>query len=334
MSNRDGLFAMLVGWLPLVLSVAFAYALYSAVWPYLAHATPYASAYTRLLAPSVYEVKAIVTSRFFYLAVLTILLLEWLFPAKRNQRVFSVGLAHDAVWLLLQAVLEVTVIAGWANVLSVLYTTYLGFLTIEATQTLPVALGFAIAVLAGDLLGWFHHWIRHEVPWFWEFHVVHHSQRELNMFTDLRYHAVEYIIALSIKTIPLAIIGVPPYRILYYGLLHTWFTRLYHSNIRTNFGLMRYVFVTPQSHRIHHSIEARHRDKNFGVLFSFWDRLFRTQYESCEEYPDTGVADERFPHEKAIKWSSLLWTPVAQHIYPFQAIGRRLMESRALAGKA
>jgi sterol desaturase/sphingolipid hydroxylase (fatty acid hydroxylase superfamily) len=97
-----------------------------------------------------------------------------------------------------------------------------------------------------------------------------------------------------------------------------WYTRFYHGNIRTNLGPLRYVLVTPQSHRIHHSIEPRHLDTNFGALFSIWDRLFGTQYRGHDEYPETGIADAAFPHEAKGDLRSLLVTPLAQMAYPLR----------------
>ncbi|NNE09772.1 MAG: sterol desaturase family protein, partial [Gemmatimonadetes bacterium] len=87
-------------------------------------------------------------------------------------------------------------------------------------------------------------------------------------------------------------------------------------------GPLRYVFVTPQSHRIHHSTREEHLDKNFGVIFSFWDRLFRTQVEDADTYPKTGILDETFPHENTARGFALLTTPIVQHLYPFRAIWR------------
>ena len=102
-----------------------------------------------------------------------------------------------------------------------------------------------------------------------------------------------------------------------------WHTRIYHANLRTNYGFLKYILVTPQSHRIHHSIEPRHFNKNFGLFFSVWDRLFGTLYTNYDEYPETGVEDDRFPLEKGIEVFALFGTFLAQLAFPFTAIFRR-----------
>jgi sterol desaturase/sphingolipid hydroxylase (fatty acid hydroxylase superfamily) len=113
---------------------------------------------------------------------------------------------------------------------------------------------------------------------------------------------------------------VDPPQIVWFALVARWYTRFYHGNIRTNLGPLRYVLVTPQSHRIHHSIEPRHRDTNFGALFSIWDQMFGTQYRRYDEYPETGIEDDAFPHEASGDLRSLLVTPFVQMAYPLRKL--------------
>ena len=72
------------------------------------------------------------------------------------------------------------------------------------------------------------------------------------------------------------------------------------------------------------SFKGRHRDKNFGVIFCVWDRLFKTHYEQPDEYPDTGIQDAGFPLASTMNLKNLLLSLLRQHLYPFQAIGRDL----------
>lgn len=281
-----------------------------------------------LVSAALNTLQTTVLSPIFYLAVTIILILERLFPAK-PQKLFSIGLLQDSVWLLMEGIFQVTAVALTAKVMISFYNGYLDFLTIDFIRTLPFYVRFIIGVLFVDFLGWFTHWVRHRVGVLWQFHAVHHSQRELNMFTDLRYHFIEYMIVQVIITIPLLAFIQDRPTIVGFMLFHVWFTHLYHGNIRSNYGILRYIFITPQSHRIHHSIELRHRDKNFGVLFSIWDYLFQTQYKKYDEYPDTGIDDEDFPHESSMRFFNLLLTPLLQTIYPFQAIARNMKKKRS-----
>ena len=213
--------------------------------------------------------------------------------------------------MLIGVFFSVTVTAVYVAFLRSLYDQYLSFMTLSAVSAWPELAQIVLAVFVSDFVFWFHHYIRHKVPWFWEFHAVHHAQTELNLFTDERYHFVEYVIENTFNVLILSAAGVSPVNIVYFQVFRSWYTRLYHSNVRTNYGFLKYVLVTPQSHRVHHSIERRHVDKNFGVFFSFWDRLFGTQYRGYEEYPDTGITDRAFPHATSAAGLNLIHDAVS-----------------------
>jgi sterol desaturase/sphingolipid hydroxylase (fatty acid hydroxylase superfamily) len=259
----------------------------------------------------------------FFIGVLTILALEKLFPAKPAQKLFSVSLAQDLIWAVLFVVSTAFFTVGYVHFLETIYHRYFSFLTIGAVGQWPDWVRFVWGVILLDFLHWFQHYLHHKIPWFWHFHAVHHSQRDLNMFTDFRYHVFEYLVRHTVYVFPLLMLTVDTPKIIYFTLFIVWHARLYHSNIKTDFGPLRYIIVTPQSHRVHHSVETKHFDTNFGALLSIWDYLFQTQYKSYNEYPETGI-NEYFPHEDTITGLSLLETPIAQMIYPFQAIGRSL----------
>lgn len=254
--------------------------------------------------------------------MVVVFLFEHLIPAKPDQRVVNVSVLTDALWFVISTAARATLVVAYVYLLQSVYDRYLGVLTIDSIASWPTWWRFSWGILLADFLGWFHHWVRHKVPWFWHFHAVHHSQQHLNMFTDFRYHIVEYFISQSIQALPLFMLAVGTPNIILFSMFQSFLTRAYHGNIRTNLGPVRYVLVTPQSHRIHHSIEAEHFDKNFGVLFSVWDYIFRTQHRRYDEYPDTGIPDEAFPHETKV--GSVLRTLFEQQLYPFKAIARHL----------
>jgi sterol desaturase/sphingolipid hydroxylase (fatty acid hydroxylase superfamily) len=88
---------------------------------------------------------------------------------------------------------------------------------------------------------------------------------------------------------------------------------------------LRYLLVTPQSHRVHHSLEIEYRDQNFGAIFSVWDFILGTQCTNFEIYPETGITAEAFPHQPAKGLKSLLLTPLFQLLYPFSVIRRNYL---------
>lgn len=256
-----------------------------------------------------------------YLVMLICFLAERYFPAREEQRFFSVGFVQDLVgWFLVNSLLRVALIGAFAGAMDALFQTRLSFLRLVPPGVWPPAVGMVAGLLVADFLKWLHHWIRHKVPLFWVFHAVHHSQREMNMFTDLRVHLVEYLIALPIAAVPLFMMGLTDITVIWVLILMESYSRIYHANIRSDFGVLRYVLVTPQSHRIHHSSDPRHHDKNFAVVFSFWDRLFGTQWHDHTEYPETGIRDKAFPHESSTLPAGALRDYLRQTIYPFRAV--------------
>lgn len=262
----------------------------------------------------------------FYVALAAVFALERVIPAKAGQRIFSVGLAQDFLWFGLDGIMRLALIPAYAAFLKALYDRHLGWLTLDFVSAWPASMALVASFLVIDLLAWAHHFLRHKITVFWYFHTIHHSQREMNLFTDLRVHVAERIISLTLTFIPLSMLQIGMPTDLYVALALNWYTRIYHANLRTNYGVLRHVLVTPQSHRIHHSIEPRHQDKNFGVVFTVWDRLFGTLYPHYDEYPDTGIADGRFPLEQSRGVRGVLGSLVAQFCYPFRLLAGRRAE--------
>ncbi len=263
-----------------------------------------------------------VYSPIFIIAVTIILILERLFPVDPKQETLSIGFLHDSVWLLMALLFVSTVVAVYVKAFTFLYNKYFSFLTVPWKGHLPQIVSFMIGVVLSDLLQWFKHWLMHKVPWLWQFHAVHHSQRQLNMFTNERFHFIEYIVSRPIVLIPMMILAVDMPNIIAFGIFSTWQVRFYHSNIKSNLGFLRHIFVTPQSHRLHHSFERQFQEKNFGIMFSFWDRIFNTQSDIINEYPDTGIKDGQFPLERKTSFLDLFIMPLRQLFYPFYAIAR------------
>lgn len=150
---------------------------------------------------------------------------------------------------------------------------------------------------------------------------MHHSQRHLSLFTVARFHVVEKVLARGLIFLPLTLLGLTQTETLVTAWLVAWHPRLYHANVRASLGPLRYLIVTPQSHRVHHSLARGHRDRNYATHFPVWDMLFGTQQRGRDDYPVTGVDDPAFPLETG-GWR-LLTTPVAQLAYPFRQVFAR-----------
>lgn len=254
----------------------------------------------------------------FYLPVIIIIGLQLIYPAKKNQSILSVELIQDFIWYILRIVFQISLVWIVINFISDLSEKHLSFLTIRTIHNFPPAIRIIIFIFLDDFLAWFHHLVRHKIPIFWQFHALHHSQKKMNIFTDHRVHFIDELIALLIKVIPMTIFAVPKVIFVYYAYFLRVYTMSYHANLKLNYGWLKYILVTPQSHRVHHSIEDEHHDKNFGVFFSIWDWLFRTNYQNYDIYPETGITDSDFPLEKSWKNFGLIKSTWAQLIYPFR----------------
>jgi sterol desaturase/sphingolipid hydroxylase (fatty acid hydroxylase superfamily) len=276
------------------------------------------------LQPLIVKAASVFLTPWLYLAMLLIFVAERYIPADRTQRVFSIGMLQDFIaWFTLDGLMRALVVGTLVAVLYKLYHPHLEFLTLHVMSDWPPTAQVLMALLVVDFLNWFHHYIRHKVDILWLFHSVHHSQREMNMFTDLRVHFAEHFVAKPIVILPVLMLDLDLEPAFWTVLIRDWYSRVYHANLRTNFGPLRHLFVTPQSHRIHHSADPRHRDRNFGVLLNIWDRIFGTQWPDYDEYPATGITDPAFPHERDVRGTNILFNYLRQLAYPFQAVWAR-----------
>jgi sterol desaturase/sphingolipid hydroxylase (fatty acid hydroxylase superfamily) len=266
---------------------------------------------------------------YLYLVLLSILALEYLMPARAEQRVLSIGLFQDIAYFALHNFFTLSMVALVLNWLRNLYDHYLFSMTIRPAEDWPVAAKIVALVVVNDFLDWFHHLVRHKVWFFWQFHAVHHSQVNMNMFSDDRRHPMDDIIANLVVCIPMFMLSIDVPMAMYLVLILKWYPKSYHANIRSDLGLLRYVLVSPQHHRIHHSASPEHRDTNFGVIFSWWDRMFGTLYRNHEEYPVTGIGDAAFPLERSVRGFAVLKNYVDQLKYPFLVIARKVASGRS-----
>ena len=267
--------------------------------------------------------QGIYTNPWFWVFTGAILVFEKLLPADKKQRVFSWGLLQDFMWFNADAMLKVALLPAFAGAVKIFYDWVTGDFQLEGPSGWPLWVKIVAAVVVFDFLQWFHHWARHKVKAFWHFHAVHHSAREMNVFTDLRVHAAEYMIAEVLVFVPMFALGLPALAIMGVGSVRWWYTRFIHANIRTSMGPLKHVLVTPQFHRVHHSIEPQHQDKNFGVVFSVWDRMFGTMHPDYDEYPETGVAG--FASEPPHRFSPVAWAReyARLFVHPFRELVRR-----------
>lgn len=143
----------------------------------------------------------------------------------------------------------------------------------------PFFIKVIVSLLLLDVLIYGQHIVFHKVPWLWRLHRVHHSDIALEASTGIRFHFVEIILSMIIKIAVVLLLGVPAIAVLVFELVLNAGSLFNHSNLRLPLRVDKYLrlfIVTPDMHRVHHSIYREETDSNYGFNLSCWDRLFRT----------------------------------------------------------
>lgn len=165
---------------------------------------------------------------------------------------------------------------------------------INSDNLLVVLAGYTVVPLTGVFLydvGYYcFHRLQHTVPFLWRFHALHHSIEELNAFNSY-HHVSEYFLRIPLMTLPLSmLVWISEPQVVVTGTIIGIVGTLAHANTRLRFGPLRYLVVEPAYHRIHHSLEERHWNRNYAFYFPILDVLFRTSYfPATGEIPKTGV---------------------------------------------
>jgi sterol desaturase/sphingolipid hydroxylase (fatty acid hydroxylase superfamily) len=144
-----------------------------------------------------------------------------------------------------------------------------------------IPLWFAVisGVVLLDLTIYLQHMMFHLVPVFWRVHKVHHIDQDIDVTTGLRFHPLEMILSMIIKIAVVAVIGAPPVSVVIFEILLNGTTMFNHGNLNISLAadrIIRLLIVTPDMHRVHHSVIVKETNSNYGFNFSWWDRLFRT----------------------------------------------------------
>ena len=149
---------------------------------------------------------------------------------------------------------------------------------------------FFVYLLIFDFLNYWVHRIHHHVEFLWQIHKFHHSADDFILITGNRIHPLEKLISNLALFIPLRFLGAAGETYLLIIIVISFIDEMQHSMVKWNFGwLGKHVFFSPVGHRIHHSKERDHWDKNFGDIFVFWDKLFGTYYYGTKINSEIGV---------------------------------------------
>ncbi len=253
-----------------------------------------------------------------FLIVVGLVELRW--PARVGEGVFSVGGAQDLGWFLLTPIFTFTVMYWSVDLVSDLHDGPLHGASLNLSSKIGTIPTVIAVIVVADFFLWLSHFLRHKIPPLWRFHQVHHSQTQISPLTDKRFHFIEPLMFVAIALIPAALLGLNfgSTQLLVLALVYaTGFT---HANLRWNAGALGWLFVTPQSHRVHHSTEERHWERNFGAVLSIWDRMFRTHWHGTDDYPTIGIDDTAFPLERKPGPVPVVHNYFRQVVYPFTRV--------------
>jgi sterol desaturase/sphingolipid hydroxylase (fatty acid hydroxylase superfamily) len=157
---------------------------------------------------------------------------------------------------------------------------------------IPQALSLTLQVILIDLVMYWWHRINHLIPLFWRFHKFHHGDEQMNSTTALRFHPAEQLLSSLMKLALFPVMGLTTTGILIYGFLFFPVILIHHSNIcvseKTD-HIYRKFFVSPLMHRTHHSRIKQETDSNYGSVFPFWDRLFKSYTKKPSEPVNFGI---------------------------------------------
>lgn len=192
--------------------------------------------------------------------------------------------------------------------------------------TLPLPVNVLLTFLLLDLYHYASHYLRHSIPLLWRFHQVHHSDRDFDVATAFRFHPGESLLAQAPYLLLIAVLAPTPIAMVCYELANIAQNVWSHANLRLPQRLERAcgsILVTPEFHRIHHSIDADEQMSNLAVLFSFWDRLFHTY----RAHPSAGEDNISFGLEEVTATQSI--QPLAMLALPFSRQPTALLQPQS-----
>lgn len=206
--------------------------------------------------------------------------LEWMVARARQQRVYRLGDTINSVGL------------GAISQVAGLYTRviYFGIYAFAWQHLALFELSesawwvWLLGLLLYDFLYYWHHRLGHEVALFWAAHVVHHQSEDFNLGTALRQSSSTFLVG-WIFYLPMALLGFPPLVFVVVALIDLLYQYWIHTEQIGRLGWFDRVFASPSNHRVHHGVNDRYLDKNYGGILILWDRLFGTFEDERDDDP-------------------------------------------------
>jgi sterol desaturase/sphingolipid hydroxylase (fatty acid hydroxylase superfamily) len=235
--------------------------------------------------------------------------LERMLARRPEQRVFRRGWVNDMIYLLLNG--QVILLCLGVLIIGIIMTTgWLVPVSVRAAAAgQPYWVQIVEVIVLADIGVYFAHRVFHAVPWLWRFHAIHHSSEELDWLAATRVHPLDQIVTRGFSLLPVFALGFSEVAIGAYAMLYGWQSVLIHSNVRIDFGPLRWLLASPEFHHWHHSRDREARDKNFASQLPLLDVLFGTFHMPRGRMPSKYGLEQPIPA-----------TYPAQLLYPFRSI--------------
>jgi sterol desaturase/sphingolipid hydroxylase (fatty acid hydroxylase superfamily) len=179
---------------------------------------------------------------------------------------------------------------------------------------LPRWIAVVVAVIVLDLAIYFQHVLFHAVPALWRLHRMHHTDLEFDVTTGVRFHPVEILLSMVIKIGVIAALGAPALAVLIFEVLLNATSMFNHGNVRLTQAIdrvLRMIVVTPEMHRVHHSIVPAETNSNFGFNLSWWDWLFGTyRAQPAAGHAGMTIGIDLFRHVEDLRLDRMLIQPL------------------------
>ena len=187
---------------------------------------------------------------------------------------------------------------------------------------IPAWAAIPVGVILLDLAIYLQHVLFHAVPALWRLHRMHHADLEFDVTTGIRFHPIEILLSMGIKLAVVASLGAPAVAVLIFEILLNATSMFNHGNVKLPGRLdrvLRWIVVTPEMHRVHHSIKPRETNSNFGFNLPWWDRLFGTYRDQPEAgHVGMSIGIEQFRDAREQRLDRMLTQPFRDDVqlYP------------------
>ena len=220
---------------------------------------------------------------------------ERLAPARPSQPIFRRGFLTDGFYVVVHVALRFAFTGTVAVAVEAAGRRWLPTNMVAVLRDKPLWLQAVVVILVLDIFFYWMHRAKHRWDWWWRLHETHHSSRDLDWFSSVRFHPLEKILDRTIYAAPLLFLGVQPEALVILAAVDSTVASFSHANVRFGIGPLIYFFVGPEMHRWHHARALEAQGCNFGNNLSIFDWIFGTAYLPDRRPEEFGLNDDAYP---------------------------------------